>query len=73
MSKKEIVKCDKCGKDISPDVIQYGCKSHIEFELNYWHGGSLGGREDTDEFEIDLCDDCSRKLAQMINNWLNVK
>ena len=68
--RKQIIKCDRCGKDISPDVLMYGCSSHIEFTLKYWHGGSVGGEEDSDHFKLDLCDECSRKLSYMINNWL---
>lgn len=68
--RKEVIKCDKCGEDISPDRILYGKKSHIEFELNYWHGGSVGGEEDIDRFELDLCDNCSRELSQNINDWI---
>ena len=46
MKKKQIIKRDRCGEDISPDVLMYGCSSHIKFTLRYWHGGSLGGKED---------------------------
>lgn len=68
--KVEQIKCDRCGKDISPETILYGCKSHINFELEYWHGGSMGGDEDIDKFELDLCDECSRDLSYNIKNWL---
>ena len=71
--RKEVVKCDKCHGDISPDKIFYARTSHIEFTLVYWHGGSIGGKEDEDNFELDLCDDCSRELSQMITNWLSTK
>ena len=71
--KKQIIKCDRCGEDISPDVLMYGCSSHIEFTLRYWHGGSIGGKEDEDNFELDLCDDCSRSLSYNIRNWLKTK
>lgn len=70
--RKEVIKCDKCGKDISPDK-NYGCTSHIKFKLRYWHGGSMGGEEDDDNFSLDLCDDCSRELSMMIKNWLKKK
>lgn len=71
--KEEIVKCDKCGKDISPKKRLYASASHIEFQLEYWHGGSVGGLEDIDEFKLDLCDDCSRELSCMIQNWIKPK
>ena len=64
------ITCDKCGKDISPDKIMYECTSHVSFALNYWHGGSMGGEEDIDYFNLDLCDKCSRELAHLIENWL---
>ena len=71
--KKEVIKCDKCGKDIFPDKILYARTSHIKFKLSYWHGGSIGGSEDDDDFNLDLCDDCSRELSMMIKNWLKKK
>ena len=71
--KKQIIKCDRCGEDISPDVLMYGCSSHIKFTLRYWHGGSLGGKEDEDDVELDLCDDCSRYLSDNIKIWLENK
>ena len=71
--KKEFIKCDRCGKDISPDKRLYGRFSHIEFVLEYWHGGSIGGEEDEDNYALDLCDDCSRDLATKIDAWLNKK
>ena len=51
----------------------YGCSSHIKFTLRYWHGGSLGGKEDEDDVELDLCDDCSRYLSDNIKKWLENK
>jgi len=71
--KKEVIKCDRCGRDISPDKLMYGCKSHIELDLEYCHYGSIGGSEDIDHFELDLCDDCSRDLSAFIKYWLKHK
>jgi len=68
--KEEVIKCDKCGKNISPKKLMYGCSSHVEFTLEYWHGGSIGGEEDRDHFDLDLCDDCSRELSYMIKKWI---
>ena len=71
--KTEVIKCDRCGKDISPDVVYAENTSHLEFELNYWHGGSIGGEEDIDRFELDLCNDCSRDLSYQIKEWIKIK
>lgn len=71
--RKEIIKCDRCGKDISPDVLMYRYSSHIEFTLRYWHGGSMGGSEDEDNFVLDLCDNCSKELSGNIRKWLKTK
>ena len=68
-----VIKCDRCGKDISPDKILYGERSHINFTLEYWHGGSMGGEEDRDHFDIDLCDQCSRNLSIFLKEWLKNK
>ena len=68
--KKEIYKCDRCGDDISPDKIMYGRRSHIAFTLEYWHGGSIGGEEDRDHFNYDLCEDCSRELSWIMRKWM---
>ena len=68
--KIHVIKCDRCGKDISPDKILYGRKSHIEFTLEYCHYGSIGGKEDEDYFELDLCDKCSSDLSYKMKNWL---
>lgn len=71
--RKQVIKCDKCGKNISPDVVYAENTSHIKFALNYWHGGSIGGEEDIDRFELDLCDDCSRELSYLIKEWIKEK
>lgn len=71
--RKEVIKCDRCGKDISPDVVYAENTSHLKFKLNYWHGGSIGGEEDIERFELDLCNDCSRDLSYQIKEWIKIK
>jgi len=61
-----VVKCDRCGKDISSDTY----KTHLNLELYYRHYGSIGGDEDIDELDFDLCDDCSRILSYNIKRFL---
>lgn len=69
--RKEIVNCDKCGKDMTHSPNHYN--NHLKFSLYYWHGGSVGGDEDKKEFDIDLCEDCARKLSGVLSSWLNNK
>jgi len=71
--KSTVVTCDRCGKDISPDKSLYGHRSHIQFTLEYWHGGSMGGEEDRDHFNLDLCESCSRVLSMRLKEWLKNK
>jgi len=68
-----VIICDRCGKDISPDKRMYSKISHIGFTLEYWHGGSMGGEEDRDRYDLDLCEDCSRDLARVMDGWLKEK
>ena len=69
--RKEIVTCDKCGKDMT-DGNQY-YNNHLKFTLRYWQGGSMGGDEDESKFDIDLCEDCTRELSGNIRQWLREK
>lgn len=71
--KKQVLICDRCGKDISQDTILHGCKSNINIDLEFCHYGSMGGEEDLEHFELDLCDDCSRDLYYKLKNWLKEK
>ncbi len=64
--KKTIITCDRCGKDITLNKYY----NRIAFNLYYWHGGSLGGEEDKDKFDFDICESCAEKLSNLINNWL---
>ena len=67
--KKTIITCDSCGKDIASDKYY----NRIAFNLYYWHGGSLGGEEDKDKFDFDICESCAEKLSNLIDNWLKNK
>lgn len=62
--KKIIITCDRCGKDLD---LTY--RNHINFNLYYWHGGILGGEEDNDKFDLDICESCAEKLSKLIDNW----
>ena len=63
---QEIITCDFCKKVIDPKDYH----SHIAVDLHYWHGGSMGGTEDDDEYRLDLCGDCSRRLSEIIKQQL---
>lgn len=71
--RKEVITCDRCGKDITLSVQMWNRQHHINLNLYYWHGGSMGGEEDIDNFNIDLCDECARDLSNNISKWLNSK
>ena len=66
--KKTIITCDRCGRETSDNY-----RNHVNFNLYYWHGGSIGGEEDKDKFDFDLCDSCAEKLSNLIDNWLKNK
>ena len=68
--KEETYKCDRCGEDITLGVQMWHRPHHVNFALYYWHGGSMGGEEDVDRFDFDLCDNCARQLSSLIKNWL---
>ena len=67
--KKTIITCDKCGKNLDLDNYH----NHVKIDLYYWHGGSMGGEEDRDKFDFDLCESCAEKLSNLIDNWLKNK
>lgn len=64
-----VIKCDRCGKDITDS----NYKSHIRFTIRYWHGGSMGGAEDEDCHEFDLCDDCAMEYGALTRNFTKQK
>lgn len=68
--KKQTIICDRCGKDITGST---NYRNHLDITLEYWHGGSLGGIEDEDNFDVDLCDDCAQKLSTIIDKFLKNK
>jgi len=63
---KKII-CDKCGKEITN--LNYYNK--LKFTLRYWHGGSMGGREDDENFDIDICEECAISLSGLLEKWMN--
>ena len=67
--KKTTITCDRCGKEING----YEYHNHLDFCLDYWHGGSLGGSEDEEKFDVDLCGDCAQELSYNIKQWLKNK
>lgn len=44
--------------------------SMINTRFNAWHGGSIGGEEDKDKFDFDLCESCAEELSNLIDIWL---
>ena len=64
-----VIKCDRCGRDITDS--RY--KNHISFTLRYCHYGSIGGSEDEDEHEFDLCDDCAIEYGVLTKNFIEQK
>ena len=67
--KKTTITCDRCGEEISG----HAYLSHIDIILRYWHGGSVGGLEDEEKFDIDLCGDCACELSGKLKVWLKEK
>jgi hypothetical protein len=67
--KVTVIKCDRCGKDISDSHY----KNRIRFTIRYWHGGSIGGSEDEDEHEFDLCGDCAMEYGELTKNFIEQK
>ena len=63
------VTCDRCGKDAVNPHYHY-CQNHLKLMLIYWHGGSVGGKEDEENFEFDLCEKCAEEFSNMIKGFL---
>jgi hypothetical protein len=61
---KKII-CDKCGKEIT-NLTYY---NKLKFTLRYWRGGSMGGREDDENFDIDICGECAGSLSLLLKRW----
>ncbi len=54
--------CDKCGEKITIDRFDA-----FEFELKYKTGNIYPDSGWGEETTLDLCDDCSKKLLDLIN------
>lgn len=68
--KKVTIICDACGREIQPS---YFCSARLDFKVDKWDGGSVGGREDIFIQEADLCSECAHKLQKFIENELNIQ
>ena len=50
--KKVTIICDACGREIQPSYFR---NARLDFKVDKWDGGSVGGREDIFIQEADLC------------------
>lgn len=68
--KKVTIICDACGREIQPSYFR---SARLDFEINEWSGGSVGGNEDIFIQNVDLCCECAHKLQRFIKDELNIK
>lgn len=68
--KKVTIICDACGREIQPSYFR---SARLDFEINEWSGGSVGGNEDIFIQNADLCCECAHKLQRFIKDELNIK
>lgn len=68
--KKVTIICDACGREIQPSYFR---SARLDFKVDKWDGGSVGGREDIFIQEADLCSECAHKLQKFIENELNIQ
>ena len=68
--KKITIICDACGREIQPSYFR---NARLDFKIDKWDGGSVGGREDIFIQEADLCSECAHKLQKFIENELNIQ
>lgn len=68
--KKVTIICDACGREIQPSYFR---SARLDFKIDEWGGGSVGGREDIFIQEADLCSECAHKLQRFIENELNIQ
>lgn len=68
--KKETIICDACGNEIQPGYFR---NARLDFRINEWGGGSVGGSEDIFIQEADLCSECAHKLQRFIKDELGIK
>lgn len=68
--RKTTITCDRCGKEITDDINGFPhYLNNINLNLNYWHGGSMGGEEDIDRLHYEICGDCARSLYYTLKKW----
>ena len=72
---KTITTCDSCGKEIKEGDLKhdYFKECAIDFHLNEWRGGSMGGSEDDFDIHADLCYDCAHKLMDFLLDKMKLK
>lgn len=68
--KKEITICDSCGCEIKKGHFK---ESFVNFHLNEWSGGSVGGSEDNFDVKADLCEVCAHKLRDFLIRKMDLK
>lgn len=68
--KKVTIICDACGREIQPSYFR---NARLDFKIDKWDGGSVGGREDIFIQGADLCSECAHKLQRFIENELNIQ
>lgn len=68
--KRVTVICDACGKETQPSYFR---SARLEFRIDKWSGGSVGGSEDIFIQKADLCSECAHKLQSFIKDELNIK
>ena len=57
----------------SESSVNQGGRARLDFKIDEWGGGSVGGREDIFIQEADLCSECAHKLQRFIENELNIQ
>lgn len=68
--KKVTTICDACGKEMQPGYFR---NARLDFRIDEWGGGSMGGSEDIFLQEADLCFECAHKLQRFIKDELGIK
>lgn len=68
---KEIITyCDCCGE--KTEKIHFK-GSILKFEMEEWSGGSMGGSEDAEHCDIELCADCAHKIESFLKDEMKIK
>jgi hypothetical protein len=68
--KKVTIICNACGREIQPSYFR---SARLDFEINEWGGGSVGGSEDIFVQKADLCSECAHKLKKFLIKELNIQ